>query len=155
MARGENVCNYTNGKGYWLRREWKPQCSAKVFFDGRCQGVKAHKGVHWRYGPSGDFEWDDNDDDPQEGGGAGSTPPAHKDYVSPVKMQKHHHMSHYTDTEVTDKAIIAILEKGKPPEPDAAIHRPVTDKRLLAALRKRLNKERTPKRKPDKSARSR
>ncbi len=141
MARGDNVWYYTDGKGYWLRREWKRQCSEKVFFYGRCQGVKGHKGVHWRFGPSGDFEWSDNDNDPQEGGGAGSTPPDHDDYVSPLKMQKHNHTSHYTDAEVTDKAIIALLEKGKPPEPDAAINRPVTDKRLLAALKKRMKKE--------------
>lgn len=138
MPRTTHVCYYTNGKGYWLRREWKPQCAARVFLSSRCQGVKGHKGVHWCYSPSGDFDWDDNDDDPHEDGCSGVTPPGHKDYVSPVKMEKHHYMSHYADTVVTDQAIIAMLEKGKPPERDAAIDRPVTDKKLLAVLKKRM-----------------
>ena len=121
-----DVCYYTNGKGYWLRREWKPQCSSKVFIYGRCQGTKGHRGVHWRYSPSGDFLWDDNADDPKHNGCAGSTPPSHESYVSPLKREKHYFLSHYTDTQVTDKATIALLEKGKTPERDASINRPVT-----------------------------
>ena len=122
---------YTNGKGYWLRREWKPQCPAKVFFYGRCQGVKGHKGVHWCYSPSGSFQWDREKDDPQyEDAAAGSTPPGHKKYVSPLKMQKHYYVSHYDDSEVTDKAIIAMLDKNKTPEPGASINRPVTKAEL-------------------------
>jgi hypothetical protein len=102
---------------------------ASVFLESltlvRCQGVKGHEGVHWRYAPSGDFEWHYNMDDPKHDGCAGSTPPGHKSYVSPVKMQKHYFMSHYTDTEVTDKGIIAMLEKDKTPEQGASIDRPV------------------------------
>jgi hypothetical protein len=125
MKKGANVCYYADGHGRWMRREWKSQCSSKVFIYGRCQGVKGHKGVHWCYSPSGSFTWDDNDADPQHDGCAGSTPPGHKDYVSPAKMQKHYFMSHYSDTDVTDSAIIAMLEKDKTPEPDASINRPV------------------------------
>ena len=125
MKSGRRVAYYGNGKGHWIRREWKPQCAAKVFFYGRCQGVKGHKGVHWRYSPSGSFEWDDNDKDPKRDGCAGSTPPGHADYVSPVKMQKHYRMSHFTDNEVTDAAIIAMLEQNKAPEQYASIDRPI------------------------------
>lgn len=124
MKNGFNVCYYSNGKGYWLRREWMPQCSAKVFLYGRCQGVKGHKGVHWRFAASGDFEWADNREDPIHGG-CGSTPPDCEEYPSPLEMQKHYHLNHYADAEVTDKAIIARLENDKPPERGAAIDRPV------------------------------
>ena len=122
----KNICYYTDSKGYWLRREWKPQCPAKVIIYGRCQGVKGHRDVNWRYSPSGDFDWAVNDEAPKndDGAVAGSTPPGHKSYVSPVKMQKHYFMSHYTDTEIKDKAIIAMLEKGKTPERDAATDGP-------------------------------
>jgi hypothetical protein len=129
MKKGANVTYYSDGKGFWLRREWKRQCSSKVFLAGRCQGVKGHKDVHWCYSPSGSFDWDDNAEDPKHGACAGSTPPGHKDYVSPVKMQKHYFVSHYTDAHVTDKTIIAMLEKDKTPEADAAINRPVVWRR--------------------------
>lgn len=122
---GANIAYYSDGRGKWIRREWKPQCSSKVFIYGRCQGVKGHKGVHWCYSPCGSFAWADNDDDRQHDGCAGSTPPGHKDYVSPVKMQKHHYIGHYQDTKVTDKAVIAMLERDKTPEKGAAIDRPV------------------------------
>jgi hypothetical protein len=102
--------------------------------------VKGHKGVHWLFSPSGDFDWDDNDYDPQEDGCSGSTPPGHRDYMSPVKMQKHYHGNHYIDAQVTDIATIAMLEKGKTPERGAAIDRPVTDKAMLAMVKKRTKK---------------
>lgn len=136
MKNGANVAYYTDGKGWWLRREWKPQCSSKVFLSGRCQGVKGHAGVHWCYSPSGSFQWHDNAEDPKHDGCAGSTPPGHKSYVTPVRMQKHYHMSHYTDTKVTDKSIIALLEKDKPPERGASIDRPYVVPRKRKALRR-------------------
>src|SRR5260370_28163341 len=86
MKKGANICYYGNGRSHWIRREWKPQCSEKVFFYGRCQGVKGHQGVHWCYSPSRSFQWSDNDDDPNHDGAAGSTPPGDKSYVAPVKM---------------------------------------------------------------------
>jgi hypothetical protein len=125
----KTVAYYTNGEGFWLKREWKQQCPCKVFISGRCQGVKGHRGVHWCYSASGDFDWDDNVEDPKHGGCAGSTPPGHESYVSPVKMQKRYYMSHFTDKEVIDKDIIAMLEKGKTPERGASIDRPVSLRR--------------------------
>ena len=124
MKNGSNVVYYTDGKGSWIRREWQPQCSAKVFFYGRCQGVRGHRGVHWCYSPSGSFQWADNADDPKHDGCAGSTPPGHKDYVSPAKMQKYYFISHYTDTKPTDQAVLAMLDKNKTPERGATIDRP-------------------------------
>lgn len=121
-----HVLYSTNGKGRWWRREWKPQCPEEVFMGGRCQGVAGHKDVHWSFAPDGSFRYDDNDDDPRHDGCSGSIPPDHKDYRSPLEMQKHYHISHYTDSEVTDKGVIAMLEKGKPPEPEASITRPLT-----------------------------
>lgn len=140
MAMGANVTYYTNGKGRWLRREWKPQCPSKVFFYGRCQGVKGHKGVHWGYSPCGSLHWADNDDDRQQDGCAGSIPPGHKEYVSPVKMQKHYFMSHYTDKEIADKAVVAMLERDNPPERGASINRPVVLAREAKAIRQLLQK---------------
>ena len=147
----KNIAYYTDGKGRWLRREWKHQCTARVFLSGRCQGVKGHKGLHWCYSPSGDFDWDDNDDDPKENGCSGSTPPGAEGYVSPVKMEKHYYMSHHTDTEVTDKAVIAQLDKGNPPEKNASIDRPVTDIAVLDILKDRIPKPRASNIKPVKS----
>jgi len=147
MKNGANIAYYSNGKGFWLRREWKGQCPSKVFFYGRCQGVKGHKGVHWCYSHSGSFEWADNDEDRKHDGCAGSTPPGHKTYVSPVKMQKHYYMSHYADTEVTDKAVIAMLENDKTPERNASIDKPVghpskaTKQRVAYLIQRQKNKE--------------
>jgi hypothetical protein len=144
MPSGDMITYYEIRPGRWIRREWKRQCSARVFIYGRCQGVKGHTGMHWRYSPSGDFDWANNKDDPasnfQGDGVAGSTPPGDDEYVHPEKMQEHYHASHYTDTEVTDKAIIAMLEKGKPPERGAAMDRPVRDKATLAMLKDRMPK---------------
>jgi hypothetical protein len=136
MKNGANVTYYSDGKGWWIRREWKHQCSSKIILSGRCQGVKGHKGVHWCYSPSGSFEWHDNVEDPKHDGCAGSTPPGHKTYVSPGKMQKHYFVSHYTDTNVTDKTIIAMLEKDKTPETGAAINRPVVMARKGKTIRR-------------------
>ena len=99
--------------------------------------MKGHRGVHWCYSASGDFDWAVNDEAPRDDDAvAGSTPPGHKSYVSPAKMQKHYFMSHYTDTEVKDEAIIAMLEKGKTPERGAAIDRPVVWKRKGKKVRR-------------------
>ena len=129
MGTGANITYYGNGKGRWLKRVWRCQCPKKVFFYGRCQGVRGHNGVHWRYAASGDFEWADNDQDPKQNddkGCAGSIPPGNEGYPSPTKMQKRYYMSHNNDAEVTDPAVIEKLENGEPPEPDASIDRPLT-----------------------------
>ena len=129
MGSGANITYYGNGKGRWLKRVCRRQCPKKVFFYGRCQGVRGHKGVHWRYSASGDFEWDDNERDPKQDddhGCAGSIPPGDESYPSPMRMQKRYYMRHYLDAEVTDKAVIAMLENGETPEPDASIDRPLS-----------------------------
>ena len=120
-----SICYYTDGKGYWLRREWKRQCPEEVFLTGKCQGVEGHKGVHWCFSPDGSFHWEDNDADPKHDGACGSIPPGHKKYRSPAQMAKQLFMNHYTDTNVTDPSIIARLEQDDPPEPWASINRPV------------------------------
>ena len=137
MKSGSRVCCYTNGKGRWLRREWKPQCSEKVFIYGRCQGTRGHKGVHWCYGPCGSFQWSDNEDDRKHDGCAGSTPPGHRSYVQPAKMQKHYYLNFYTDNEVLDKKIVAMLEKDKTPERGAGINRPVAPSLAAKILARR------------------
>ena len=133
---GANICYYQVSAGRWIRRAWKPQCRSKVFLSGRCQGVQGHKGVHWCYAPSGSFQWEDNAADPQHDGCAGSTPPGHKDYITPVKMQRHYFMDHYTDTEVTDQKVVALLANDKTPERGASINRPVIVTRNGKATRR-------------------
>lgn len=122
----EHILYSTDGRGNWWRREWKPQCNEEVFMSGRCQGVEGHKDVHWSYRPCGSFAWDDNDNDPKHDGCSGSTPPDHKEYKTPLEMQKHYYMSHYEDSVVDDPAIIAMLEKGETPEKGASLTRPLT-----------------------------
>ena len=109
----KDVMFSTDGKGHWWKREWVEQCSEKVFYYGQCQGVKGHKGVHWCYGAEGSFQWGDNKKDPQRAGAAGSIPPEHKSYISPLKMSKEYHLGHYTDSKVTDKKEIKRLENDK------------------------------------------
>lgn len=109
-----NVLFSTDGDGHWWRREWPLQCDQKVFLSGECQGVKGHDGVHWCYHPSGSFEWDKNEDNLHDDDVvAGSTPPDHKDYVSPIDMQDKYWLSHFVDSEVIDKDEIARLERGE------------------------------------------
>lgn len=123
---GPSVMYSTDGEGHWWRREWAEQCPEEVFMADKCQGVKGHKGLHWCYKPDGSYAWDDNDDDPQEDGCSGSTPPDHKDYINPVDKQEDYWLSHYTDTEITDPALIERLENDDSPEGDgASINRPV------------------------------
>ncbi len=120
-----HICYYTDGKGSWLRREWKRQCPEQVFLTAECQGVEGHQGVHWYFSPDGSFKWKDNDADPKYNGCGGCTPPGHKEYRSPVQMAKHFFMNHYTDKTVTDPGIIAQLEQDDPPELWASINKPV------------------------------
>ena len=130
----------SDGKGNWWKTVWEEQCPEFVGIGGilaerkageglsmrqfRCQGVKGHKGVHWRYAPSGWLEWDDNEDDPTEDGCSGSTPPDHKTYRTPQRMLKHHWREHKTTTKVTDPEKIAQLERGEYEE-GASIDKPV------------------------------
>lgn len=136
-----NVLYSTNGDGCWFRREWAKQCRHKVFFGRRCQGVKGHKGVHWCYNEHGSFVWQDNQDDLQHDGYSGSTPPGHKEWISPVKMMKKCYLEAFTDSEVTDPEIIERLEKDDPPEKGASITRPVDMEKLPPDLRNELSSD--------------
>lgn len=122
----DHILYSTDGRGNWWRREWKQQCDEEVFMAGRCQGVKGHTGVHWSYRPCGSFAWDDNDEAPEHDGCSGSTPPDHKEYKTPLEMQKHYYMSHYEDSVVSDPTVIVMLEKGETPEKGASLTRPLT-----------------------------
>lgn len=114
-------------EGNWWKTVWAEQCPEKVFIHGQCQGVKGHKGVHWMYGPSGSYEWDDNDDDPKhkhENIACGSTPPEHKDYVDPRTMAPHYYREHNTTTKVEDPEKIEALNRGEF-EDGASINQPL------------------------------
>ena len=117
----------TDGKGYWIRREWAQQCPHKMFMTGRCQGVKGHKGKHWCYGPDGSFHCDYPEEEIKKDTDIASEdiPAGHKNWVSPKKMEKQYYMAHHTDLVITDKKVIAKLEKDEPPEPNAYITGPV------------------------------
>jgi hypothetical protein len=108
-----------NDKGAWWRTEWSAQCPKKAYLSDKCQGVLGHKGVHWAFGADGSFHYGLVD------GGCGCIPPGHKDYRTPQSMQKLHYLRFKKTVKVTDKAIIAKLEKDKTPEKDASINRPV------------------------------
>jgi len=139
----KSVLFSTDGKGNWWRREWVEQCDQDVFFYGRCQGVKGHKGVHWCYQPCGSLAWDDNENDPTEKGAAGSIPPGHKSYTTPEKMVKKYWLEHYTDTKVTDPKEIARLEADKM-KPGESITRPVNlEEYNVAGRKKRSSKKST------------
>lgn len=111
----------TDGKGNWKKIEWKSQCSEIVFMGGQCQGFEGHLGVHWNFGLSGSFHYDDNENDPTEEGGSGSTPPDHASYKTPLEMANHYYMSHSVCMDVTDPAEIARLENGDTTENESIV----------------------------------
>lgn len=115
----------TDGKGNWNRREFALQCTERVFFGSRCQGVLGHKGVHWHFNASGSFMYDDNENDSTENGCSGMIPPDHKDSRTPLEMQKEYYITNFTDSVVTDANEIARLEKGQM-RSNETIDRPVT-----------------------------
>jgi tRNA (cmo5U34)-methyltransferase len=128
-----------DGKGGWWRTEWQPQCPEMAYFNGKCQGTTGHKGVHWCYGDDGSFQWSVNDNEPHEDDIAcGSTPPDHKSYKTPMAMAKFHHLRFKKTDKVRDRAIIAKLEKGQPPEKNASINAPLDFSKLSPEFRKRL-----------------
>jgi hypothetical protein len=120
-----DVMYSSDGEGHWQRCEWSPQCPEKVFLADQCQGVEGHQDVHWCFGPSGKFIWQDNKNDSRHQMAAGSTPPGHKNYRTPEEMQQHYYLCHHVLTQVADSAIISMLEADETPEKDASINRPV------------------------------
>lgn len=121
----------TDGKGKWLRREWKPQCPESVFILDKCQGVEGHEGGHWCFTESGSYSWSVNRDRELKGHeiAASMTPPDHDNYRTPLEMQEHYYMNHFTDSEVTDPGEIARLERGEM-KCGESIDRPVSPKEL-------------------------
>jgi tRNA (cmo5U34)-methyltransferase len=126
-----DVTFYSDGNGRWMRREWGKQCEERVFPWEECQGLKGHGGVHWCYRLDGSFSWRDNDADRRHDGCAGSTPPGHEKYVSPVEMQERHYHSHWVDTDVVDPKVIARLERDEIRKGES-LNRPVRPNELEA-----------------------
>lgn len=102
----------------WYRTEYPLQCQETLTFGGRCQGVKGHEGFHWHYQPDGSLERTHDD------GGESTTPPDHKKYIHPKKMQPLLHRSNHVTAEVTDSAEIERLNKNQMGE-NESITRPV------------------------------
>jgi hypothetical protein len=105
-------------------------------------------GVHWCYGHDGSFKWENNRDDPEglraieeDDVAAGSTPPDHKSYISPVDMVKHYYLSTHTDTEITDQEEIARLERDECEE-GASINRPVDPEEWERIMKNRKRRNR-------------
>lgn len=120
----------TDGKGNWWRREWMRQCPERVFIMDRCQGVEGHEGDHWCFKKDGSFAWSrDKDHSEYRNAACGSTPPDHKTYRTPMEMQEHYYISHFTDSEVTDPAEIARLERGEIKNGES-INRPCTPQEI-------------------------
>lgn len=117
----QRVLYTTDGEGHWTRTEWPLQCCADVIMAPECQGVKGHTGDHWSYRADGSYAYQENNDYP----GGGSIPPDNKDYISPKLMVSKYWLSHSNTTEVTDKELIARLERGES-GPGESIDRPCT-----------------------------
>ncbi|MGE3483732.1 MAG: hypothetical protein AB7L09_03250 [Nitrospira sp.] len=135
----------TDGAGRWWKTEWLAQCETKIIFGSRCQGTVGHEDVHWCYGPSGDFIWDDDEANPVHGGCSGVTPPGHKSYKTPESMQPLHHLRFKTTTEITDSDVINQLEADDPPEgwDVASINRPLSeDDPMYGECERRLEEHR-------------
>lgn len=105
----------------WWRTEFAEQCAAKYVFGQKCQGVEGHEGECWAYDQKGHLiQW-------EKGEGSTHTPPDHKSYIDPLTKNKEYYMKFCDTKEVTDKQLIAKLEKDEPPEEDASIDRPCSD----------------------------
>lgn len=71
-------------------------------------------------------------------GCSGTTSPDHKDYKTPLQMQKHYHMSFYKDSKVTNSKEIARLEREDLKD-NESVNRPVSEDEISRlGLRRRL-----------------
>lgn len=107
-----------DGNGKWYLREWKPRCTEDAYLLGlsKCCGTQGHKGPHWAYGEEGSYHWNRNDSDPdswEKNTAAGSTPPGHPTWVSPVDKASDYYMDFFEDSEVTDPEVIRLIESGE------------------------------------------
>lgn len=108
-----NIIYTRLGERKWNKTEFKEQCPEELLFNSQCQGVKGHKDVHWCYDAAGNFHWEDNKDDIRHEGCSGTTPPGHKQYITPNKMIEKH-FNHAPTTElVVDEELIDKLEAGE------------------------------------------
>ena len=57
------------------------------------------------------------------------TPPGHDSYRTPLEMQVHYYMTHFTDSEVIDPDEIARLERGEMKDGES-IDRPISPEEL-------------------------
>ena len=127
---GPHVMLSTDGKGNWWRRAWMQQCPESILILDQCQGVEGHDGDHWCFRKDGSFAWSRDKDHPEfEDAASGWTPPDHRQYRTPMEMQKQHFMSHFTDSEVTDADEIARLERGEVRDGES-INRPCTPEEI-------------------------
>lgn len=73
------------------------KCRSKDMLDRQCQGVFGHSGLHWCYSGLGWLEqWTNKRGRRRFDMAHRSTPPGHKDYVSPEKMYPHSAMANST-----------------------------------------------------------
>lgn len=108
-----NITYYGDGKGNWSKRVWADKCSENIWFTGECQGVEGHEGDHWCYSKDGSYNYGVRGDLEAHDIAGGSTPPGHKDWISPVDMADKYYMRFHEDTEVTDPELIARLNRGE------------------------------------------
>lgn len=132
MSKRGRVMYTLHGKK-WIRREWRPQCSKNAGIVNRqCQGWEGHDGEHWAYTPAGWYEYNVPKNDPRRKGkgkwgiAGGSCPPGHAEYPSPERKDAEHFMSHFDESVVTDKKVIARLKNGRAPERHASVCQPVS-----------------------------
>jgi hypothetical protein len=132
----------SHGDGKWWRTDFPRQCPERVTVAGRCQGVEGHAGNHWCYAGHGSYcyvvnrkgkklkPWD---------AAAGMTPPGHKKYVHPEKVQKLFYLANAKRSRVTDPKEIARLERGDLRDNESCT-RPVTDEKELKRLKAKYPK---------------
>lgn len=128
----KHILYYTSGttpyEREWYRREWVSQCPYKDFiFGGECQGIENHDGDHWRYNQNGDLNTHIQDKDKtgdQMQAVSSSTPPGHKNYITPEIKREEYYLSQYEESLVTDYLVIEKLENDEYPEEECAITKP-------------------------------
>lgn len=126
--------------GVWYKTVFAEQCDKKVLFH-KCQGIKGHEGNHWRYKPNGNLELGYN---PIKNNiSYALIPPGNDGYIDPTILNKDYYMHHSTTEIVTDPVVIEKLNKGKKPEKNCCVTRPVMMSELDPETRKKLEKRLT------------
>ncbi|TWU35642.1 Demethylrebeccamycin-D-glucose O-methyltransferase [Novipirellula aureliae] len=129
-ASQPEVTLYSDGKGRWLKLVGGVQCSEKILFNHRCQGVVGHQGDHWCFGPDGSYQFNPHDSDPRRKHiGFGTIPPGNSEYRTPLEMSRYRFLNFHEDTEITDAEEIARLERGDF-KPEEGFDRPCTEEEM-------------------------